>query len=251
MAEQNQEILFAKTLEYIKKLAKDQSGVISKEQLDTAFAPLHFEPQQMELVYDYLKKQRIGVEEAVNPEDYMTPEDVDYLDSYLKSLEALPAVSEGELEALTLSAMARDQQSMRRLTEAFLPRVAEIARLYAGQGAFLEDLIGEGNVALSVGVTMLDAMEHAGEAQGLLVKMIMDAMEDYIASLNGTREENEKLADQVNVVMDQAKELSESLMRKVTVEELAQETGRSEEEIRDAMRISGYKIGYLEGCEDQ
>ncbi|MCD7738555.1 MAG: hypothetical protein LUH58_05895 [Lachnospiraceae bacterium] len=251
MAEQNQEILFAKTLENIKKLAKDQSGVITKEQLDTAFAPLHFEPKQMELVYDYLKKQRIGVEEAVNPEDYMTPEDVNYLDSYLKELELLPAVSEGELEALTLSAMAQDRYAMHRLIEAFLPRVAEIARLYAGQGAFLEDLIGEGNVALSVGVTMLGAMEHASEAQGMLVRKIMDAMEDYIASLQSQQEENQKVADQINVIMDQARELSESLMRKVTVEELAQETGTPEEDIRDAMRISGYKIGYLEGCEDQ
>ncbi|MCD7806129.1 MAG: hypothetical protein LUH19_02170 [Lachnospiraceae bacterium] len=251
MAEQNQEILFAKTLESVKKTAKDQGNVITREQLDTAFAPLHFEAQQMELVYDYLKKQRIGVEEAVNPEEYMTPEDVNYLDSYLKELEALPEVTEGELEALTLSAMAKDRKSMHRLTEAFLPRVAEIARLYAGQGAFLEDLIGEGNVALSVGVTMLDAMEHAAEAQGMLVKMIMDAMEDYIASLKDQREENQKVADQINVIMDQARELSESLMRKVTVEELASETGRSEDEIRDAMRISGYKIGYLEGCEDQ
>ncbi|MCD8379327.1 MAG: hypothetical protein LUC95_03160 [Lachnospiraceae bacterium] len=250
MADQNQEILFAKTLEYVKQVVKDQSGIITKDQLDAAFAPLNFQPSQMELVYDYLKKQHIGVEEAVDPEEFMTSEEISYLDTYLKELEALPKASDGETEAITLSAMAGDKAAMARLTEIFLPRVAEIARLYAGQGALMEDLIGEGNVALTVGVTMLGAMEHAAEAQGMLVKLIMDAMEDYISSLNGTHDENQKIADRINKVNDQARALSEELLRKVSVEELALESGIPEEEIREAVRLSGNKIPYLEGSED-
>ncbi|MCD7864015.1 MAG: hypothetical protein LUG61_11060 [Lachnospiraceae bacterium] len=250
MADQNQEILFAKTLEYVKQVAKDQSGVITKDQLDAAFAPLNFESSQMELVYDYLKKQHIGVEEAVDPQEFMTSEEKNYLDHYLQELEDLPKVSDGEMEAITLSAMAGDKLAMSRLTELFLPRVAEIARLYAGQGTLMEDLIGEGNVALTVGVTMLGAMEHAAEAQGMLVKLIMDAMEDYISSLSGTRDENQKIADRINQVNDQARELSEELLRKVTVEELAAESGIPEDEIREAIRLSGNKIAYLEGSED-
>ena len=45
---------------------------------------------------------------------------------------------------------------------------------------------------------------------------------------------------------DAAKELSEELLKKVTVEELAGESGLSEEEIRDAVRISGQKIEEIE-----
>ncbi len=250
MADQSQEVLFAKTLEYVKQVAKDQSGIITKNQLDEAFAPLHFEASQMEMVYDYLKKQRIGVEEAVDPEELMTSEEISYLEHYLKELEDLPKASDSEMEAITLSAMAGDRFAMSRLTELFLPRVAEIARLYAGQGALMEDLIGEGNVALTVGVTMLGAMEHAAEAQGMLVKLIMDAMEEYISSLNGTNEENQKITDRINKVNDQARELSGELLRKVTVEELSSESGIPEDEIREAIRLSGNKIAYLEGSED-
>ncbi len=250
MADQSQEILFAKTLEYVKQVAKDQSGIITKDQLDAAFAPLNFAPSQMELVYDYLKKQHIGVEEAVDPEEFMTSEEISYLDTYLKELEDIPKASDGEMEAITLSAMAGDKAAMARLTELFLPRVAEIARLYAGQGALMEDLIGEGNVALTVGVTMLGAMEHAAEAQGMLARLIMDAMEDYISSLSDTHDENQRIADRINKVNDQARELSEELLRKVSIEELSLESGIPEEEIREAVRLSGNKIAYLEGSED-
>ena len=41
---------------------------------------------------------------------------------------------------------------------------------------------------------------------------------------------------------DKAKELSEELRREVTVQELAEESGLSEKAIRDAIRMSGYKI---------
>ena len=49
-----------------------------------------------------------------------------------------------------MSVMAGDRAARQQLTESFLREVADIARLYAGQGVPLEDLIGEGNVALAV-----------------------------------------------------------------------------------------------------
>ena len=174
------ELLFAKTLEYIKSVAKEQNHIVSKEQVETAFAPLEFGPEQLEMVYDYLRKQKIGIEEAVDPDAFLSEEDVDYLDAYLEELKYLPEATAGEREAITLSAMAGDKDAQSRLIELFLPQVVEIAKLYAGQGAYLEDLIGEGNVALAMGVSMLGALEHASEAEGMLAKMIMDGMEEYI-----------------------------------------------------------------------
>ena len=53
---------------------------------------------------------------------------------------------------------------------------------------------------------------------------------------------DKKVADKVNQVADKARELAEELHRKVTVEELAQETKLTEKTILDAIRMSGYKI---------
>lgn len=238
----NKEVLFAKILEQVKKTAKEQNNTISKEQVEQAFAPLELGVEQMDMVYDYLHQHKIGIGEPVDLDEYLAEEEKDYLDTYLEELKELPETSPGEREAITLSAMAGDADAQNRLTEVYLPEVVEIAKLYAGQGVYLEDLIGEGNVALAVGVTMLGALEHADEAQGMLGRMIMDAMEEYISENAEEQKKDKRIADKVNKVADAARELSEELHRKVTVEEVMEESGLSRKAIEDAIRMSGGKI---------
>lgn len=238
----NRETLFTNTLEQVKKVAGEQGNCVSKEQVEKAFAPLALSGEQMDMVYDYLHRSKIGIGEPVDLDEYLADEEKDYLDTYLKELRALPELSPGEREAVTLSAMAGDVDAQNRLTESYLPDVVQIAKLYAGQGVYLEDLIGEGNVALSVGVTMLGALEHASEAQGMLGKMIMDAMEEYITQNAEETKKDKRIADKVNKVADAARELSEELHRKVTVEEVMTESGLSRKAIEDAIRMSGGRI---------
>lgn len=245
MGKENKEILFAKTLEQVRTTAKEQGNCISKEQVEEAFGPLGLSGEQMEMVYDYLHQRKIGIGEPVDPDEYLNPEEKDYLETYLEELQGLKDVTEGEREAITLSAMAGDADARSRLTQLYLPEVAEIAKLYAGQGVFLEDLIGEGNVAVAMGVTMLGALEHASEVQGMLGRMIMDAMEEYIAENAEEVKKDKKILDKVNRVAKAADELYEELHRKVTVEEVMQESGLSRRAIEDAIRMSGDKIESL------
>lgn len=242
----SQEILFAQTLEKVKKMAKEQGNCITEEQVREAFLELSFSEEQVQMVFDYLKAHKVGIGEPMNPDDYLSVEEIDYLETYKKELALLEQLSDGEKEAVTLSAMAGEAEAQRRLIQAYLPQVVEIARLYAGQGVFMEDLVGEGNVALSVGVTMLGCLEHAKEAEGMLIKMVMDAMEEFISENIQESDKDKKLAERVNKVADKARELVEEFQRKVTVEELAGETGMSEKYIQDTMRISGFAIEDLE-----
>lgn len=242
----SQEILFAQTLEKVKKMAKEQGNCITEEQVREAFLELSFSEEQVQMVFDYLKAHKVGIGEPMNPDDYLSVEEIDYLETYKKELALLEQLSDGEKEAVTLSAMAGESEAQRRLIQAYLPQVVEIARLYAGQGVFMEDLVGEGNVALSVGVTMLGCLEHAKEAEGMLIKMVMDAMEEFISENIQESDKDKKLAERVNKVADKARELVEEFQRKVTVEELAGETGMSEKYIQDTMRISGFAIEDLE-----
>ena len=237
-----QEMDFAARLEKIKQLARNQGGMIQEKQVRDAFADMHFDEGQMKLVFDYLAGQKIGIGEPLNPEDYLSEEEIDWLDSYLESLTGLAELSDGEREAVLLSAMAGDGDARRRLTEIYLPQVVDIARLYAGQGALLEDLIGEGNVALSIAVQMLETAENASEAEGLIGSMIMEAMENHIAENTQQAQTGQKIADKVNRVADQARELAESLGRKVTLAELADETGMSLFELKEAVDLSGDAI---------
>jgi RNA polymerase primary sigma factor len=138
--------------------------------------------------------------------------------------------------------MAGDREAQGRLTEAMLPKVIDIARLYAGQGVLMEDLIGGGNEALALGVTLLGPLEKAEEVEGFLGRRIMDAMEDMIAANMDERAGDKAVEDKVNRVAEKAAELAGELLRKVTPQELAAEGELTLEEILEAVRFSGNKI---------
>lgn len=242
----NKELAFAKKLEEIRALAKEQGNILSVEQVESAFAEIEIGKEQLEPVYAYLKTKNIGIGEPVDVEENLSTEDKNYLEEYLESLQELPRLTDGEKRAYAMSAMAGEADGKLNIINAFLPQVVDIAKLYGGQGVLLEDLIGEGNVALATGVEMLGCLEEPDEVDGMLGKMIMDAMEDYIAENTEAKKIDMQIADKVNNISDQAKELAESLQRKITVEELAEETGIDAEEIKEAIKLSGNKIEYFE-----
>ncbi|MGN0156873.1 MAG: hypothetical protein ACI39N_06465 [Lachnospiraceae bacterium] len=242
----NKEVEFAKTLEQVRNLAKEQGNVVSQEQIEDAFEKIGLSKEELIPIYEYLKQKKIGIGEPVDIDEYLTKEDKDYLSVYLDEINLLPSYSSGEREACFISALAGEKEAKIKLIEIMLPDVVDIAKLYAGQGVGMEDLIGEGNVALSMGVEMLGCLEDPKEVSGMLGKMIMDAMEDLISEDEKERKIDRKVVDKVNAVAKEAKELAESLQKKITVEELAEESGLSEKEIRDAIRISGKKIEYFE-----
>ena len=155
----NKELAFAKKLEEIRALAKEQGNVLSVEQVEEAFAEIEIGKDQLEPVYAYLKSKNIGIGEPVDLEENLSNEDKSYLDEYMESLQELPKFSDGEKRAYAMSAMAGDSVGKLNIINAFLPQVVDIAKLYSGQGALLEDLIGEGNVALATGVEMLGCLE--------------------------------------------------------------------------------------------
>lgn len=245
----NQEVIFAQTLEKVKRLAGDQGNCISEEQVREAFSDQGLDEGQLQLVLDYLVKNRIGINEPVNQDDYLSDEEKNYLQDYLEEIRAHEEASQGEKEAVTIQAMAGETAAQGRLVELYLAEVVEIAKLYTGQGVLLEDLIGEGNVALAVGSSMLGCLEHVSEADGMLARMVMDACEECIAENAASEKADQAVADRVNEILEKAKEMAEDLSRKVSPGELAEETGMTVEEILEAVRMSGFQMEYIDVSE--
>lgn len=269
------EKLFAQSLEKVRRLAREQGNCISEEQVRGEFAALELSDEQLRMVFDYLIKHRVGIGEPPEEDGFLSEEEKHYLQDYLDEIARIPVCGGRERENCMISVMAGDVQARRRLTESYLKDVADIARLYTGQGVPLEELIGEGNVALSVAVGLLGegkpfggkevlpvasdtkaaegmefAPKNAGEAEKILVRFIMDAMERFIQETSEIGKRDKHIADRVNRVADKARELAGEYHRKVTPEELMRETGLSMKAIQDAMRMSGYKIEDIEYAED-
>ena len=68
----NKEILFAQKLGEIRELAKEQGNYVTKEQIADAFAELNFQEEQFQMVYDYLTKHKIGIDEPVDLDEYLS-----------------------------------------------------------------------------------------------------------------------------------------------------------------------------------
>ena len=234
--------LFVNRIEELVRVGREQGGKVSKDQVEEAAMELNLPVSGLNAVYDYLRSKKIGVEEYIDIEETLSEEDRNYLEMYIEELKELTDYSEGEKEAHYISAMAGHLESQTKVIEIMLPQVVDIARLYSDQGVPIEDLIGEGNVALSAGVTMLGALESGKEVPGALASMVMNAMEQLIAEESDIHKSDEKIVSKVNKVADAARDLAEGYGRKVTIEELMEETKFSRKTIEDAIRFSGKKI---------
>ncbi|MCR5477355.1 MAG: hypothetical protein K6E92_07040 [Lachnospiraceae bacterium] len=262
----DKEVVFGQKLMELRRLVNEREAFgdgehLTEEEIRALFADLDLTQEQMNMVLEYARSREAAASAAVSAEgpsdepaatedpdgtpqpdaalDPMSETERDYLQMYLDDLELLPVLTAGEKQALTIAAMAGERDAQKRLTEGYLKDVAQIAKLYTGQGVLIEDLIGEGNVALSVGVTMLGSQEKSEECEGVLMKLVMDAMEDLISENRGAEESAEKAVKNVNRVYEKAKDLSEDLGKKLTIEELMELGHFSRKTVEDAIRISG------------
>lgn len=245
-----QEEIFVKELSALVRLGKNQGNQLTSEQISEAFPQSGIAEDKMPFIHEYLQKNNINVDDNFDPEEAMTVEDKDYLSIFMEEMEALPKVTEEEKETFIVQAMEDNVEAQMRVVEIFLPKVVEIAKLYVGQNVLLEDLIGEGNVALTAAASMLSVIDKPEDADGYIAGIVMDAMEVLVSEEADVKDADEKILERVILVAQAAEELYADLRRKVTPEELAAETDFSVDEIRQACKWSGNQIDTIDIGED-
>ena len=250
MNSSSKEEQFLAAITALKATAKEQGNCLDTEQVEEFLQRLELDDGQKALIYEYLKTNKIGIDNPLEDSEMLSTEEYDYMQDYLQELSEIEEVTDGEKRAIIMSAMAQDTDAKQKLIQIYLQKVLEIAKLYVGQGVELADLVGEGNVELTLGVEMIGAMEKPDEIEGMLGKMIMDAMEQLIDENSGEKKLDQKVLKLTNKIQKASQKLAEELMRKVTIEEVAENTGCSIEAIQNAIRISGRKMEYIEGAED-
>lgn len=236
---------FKKALGEIKDLASLQGGFVSELQISECLPDITEE--QKPLVFDFLKQSGIGINEpipaAAEEEEAGTE---GHLKFYLEELEDIAGIDETMKTLLLRDALQGDRTAKEKIIHAYLPSVPDIAKLYAGQGVDMEDLIGEGNVALMAAVENLECVETPEEADALIAKIVMNAMEAYIGVENAEEKMMEQVLTDTAKVLEKAKQMTEDLLRKVTVEELSEESGIAKEKIQQAYEMAKECADYIE-----
>ncbi len=244
MSDREEELQFARKLYELKDTAALQGGYLTKEQIDECFPQMSTE--QMKLIYDYLEKNHIGIDQPLDSQEFMSEEDNGYLKFYLEELEEIEQYSDAKKRAITMSAISGDKMAREELIKVYLNNVVDIAKLYVGQGANMSDLIGEGNVALAMAVSMMECIESPEDADAMITRTVMNAMEEYVGMESEEEETLRKALELVDRVTDKAAEISKEYMRKVTIDELVEEGGLDREEVLETIRITDGCKEYIE-----
>lgn len=240
---------FFNKLQELKDGAYLQGGMVTSAQIDEMFSDLSEE--QKKFIVEYLEKNHIGIDEAIDPKSYMSESEINLLDMYTESLEAIDYVSDSVKRVLMMDAIAGKKEAKEQLMQQYLQSVIDTARLYSGQGVDFMDLIGEGNVALAVAMEQLDCVEGPDDVEPLIMQMIMNAMEELCKEEGSSDDTMKKVLELVEKVQTKAKDMTEELLRKVTIDELSEDSGISRKKIKEALSVSETLYDYIEKDEEQ
>ena len=118
---------------------------------------------------------------------------------------------------------------MNQQLEDMLPLVSQIAKRYAGKGLDLDDLIGEGHVAL--------AEANPDETREQIARRIHQAMRRALAAHGYPARLSDKQSKMAGKINRARIALEQKLGRKPSVSEIAEETGISEKAIADSIKM--------------
>lgn len=175
-------------------------------------------------------------------------EETDPLRVYLQEIAALnPQADE---QQLCRQLLAGDQEAARKLTDASLPLVVELAREHTGMGVLLLDLIQEGSMGLWQGVLCYDGSDF-DKHRNWWIRHFMERAVIVQARAGGI---GQKLRQGMADYRDMDQRLLAELGRNPTIEEIAQAMHVTEQDARvyaDMLRFAQTDAKLKQPEEDQ
>lgn len=157
-----------------------------------------------------------------------------YYEMYQEELRDITPCSSEEQKELVEKLLQGDETASMRLVEGNLARVITIAQQYADKGVLIEDLVAEGNLALTLAV----GAYVAGDFDEFVKEAIQNAMADVVAEQERYGETGINLAAMLNVLDEVSKRLAEEYGREATVTEIAEKMKMSEEQIKQLTKMA-------------
>ena len=256
---------FTKALLGLVDLAKTKKNVLQYGEINDAFKGLELTEDKMDLVLEYLEKQKIDIVNAEvgvdNAEDLILDnddiilddedeveiiDDVDVLEGvstedpvrmYLKEIGNVPLLTTEQEVELAKRVEAGDEEAKKRLTEANLRLVVSIAKKYVGRGMPFLDLIQEGNMGLMKAVDKFDYTKGY-KFSTYATWWIRQAITRGIADTGRTIRVPVHMVETINKTLRMTRTLLQELGREPTPEEVAERLNVSVSRVREVLKIS-------------
>lgn len=243
---------FMKQMLDLVDLAKASDSRITKKAVNDFCSELELTPSQLKLVYEFLdehnievagysKKKTAGDKEFDTAEGdglELNTEDSKYLHIYRKELRGLEEFSPEMKKELYQKLLSGDESVIHSVIESHLKRVVTLAGKYKNRGVPLEDLIQEGNLTLITTVDMLCGNSEIKDVKKELDRSIRGRMIELADRHIESRGMENTIVAKTNLIHEATKVLAEEWGRLATVEELAEYTKMTEEEIRMYVDLS-------------
>ena len=256
---------FTKALLGLVDLAKTKKKVLQYGEINDAFKGLELTEDKMDLVLEYLEKQKIDIVNAEvgvdNAEDLILDnddiilddedeveiiDDVDVLEGvstedpvrmYLKEIGNVPLLTTEQEVELAKRVEAGDEEAKKQLTEANLRLVVSIAKKYVGRGMPFLDLIQEGNMGLMKAVDKFDYTKGY-KFSTYATWWIRQAITRGIADTGRTIRVPVHMVETINKTLRMTRTLLQELGREPTPEEVAERLNVSVSRVREVLKIS-------------
>jgi len=264
---------FIDAIENLKDFAKLNGGVITKQDIMDNFGGVKLEEGQLQLVYGYLQNNHIKISdikitenafEKINSKSIDALEETDDIDEkkekiqreideendkkivdmYMEDLKLIQIISEKE-EHLLKMALEGDKKAEDKLIEVYLLKIVEWVEPFRNKGVPSADLIQEGNLILLTQVkekNTLSVDEWNTQFESILRDKIELVCNRFIEEQKDSYTVSKKVLNKVNAVNDCVIKLSKELDRKVTIEEVAEYMGISDDTVKQAIDFSSNKI---------
>ena len=256
---------FTKALLGLVDLAKTKKNVLQYGEINDAFKGLELTEDKMDLVLEYLEKQKIDIVNAEvgvdNAEDLILDnddiilddedeveiiDDVDVLEGvstedpvrmYLKEIGNVPLLTTEQEVELAKRVEAGDEEAKKQLTEANLRLVVSIAQKSVGRGMPFLDLIQEGNMGLMKAVDKFDYTKGY-KFSTYATWWIRQAITRAIADQARTIRIPVHMVETINKTLRMTRTLLQELGREPTPEEVAERLNVSVSRVREVLKIS-------------
>ena len=245
---------FMETLRLVAEVAQVAESPLTREEIISYFDDIELSDDQVRMIFDYLKQ--VGTEpEASNTtsEDEEDGENADtdngydaflratqnskYLAMYLEDLAEIKTLLKTELQELYGRLLDGDESVILKISDDWLIKVVELAKTYMSYDVNMEDLIQEGNIGLIRGIKQLLGSQKRIDVEEYIKESVQLAIETYIDEENQEDDWEETIIAKTTLLNEARKTLAEENVAIPTVEELAEYTKMSKQEIEDIMSL--------------
>ena len=232
---------FMETVKSVSEIMKVAETPMSKEDILSYFKDMELSKEQEDIVLEYLltpheeDAEGEGAQEEAKPE--LNEQQSQVFKLYLEELEGLPKYTHTEEIEMYNALLQGDESAIGKLSDCWLSKVLESAKGYLTPKLNIEDLVQEGNMALFVALQQLCGSGKCDDVEAVLRSAVEEGIMKYVSEINGEKEAEEAMLAKVSLVHAAKKLLKEEIGQDPTIEQLADYTKMSVEELTDVFEL--------------